>query len=91
MKHSYAAVRCRSCGVFIILKYLGPQDGSTIYTLLFPPEPIYAFLNMRCGVCGAKNQFLRTDMEYPIRDEAPPSDFYDQLPLTSVVKAPDSK
>ena len=88
MNHSYAAVRCKSCRKIIALKYLGPQDGRTIYLLTFPPPPVYAIFTLQCESCGATNQYLRTDIEHPISEEAPPADFRDQLPLTSVLTNP---
>lgn len=88
MKHSYAAIRCKSCGILIALKYLGTQDGGTIYLLVFPPLPIYGVLDMRCESCQSVNRYLRADIENRILDDAPPADFCDQLPLASVTKNP---
>lgn len=88
MKHTYAVVRCKSCGILIALKYLGTQDGGTIYLLMFPPMPVYGVLDMRCEACQSVNRYLRTDIENFILDNAPPAHFRDQLPLASVVKNP---
>jgi hypothetical protein len=85
LKHSYAVIRCKTCSTLTTLKYLGEQHGKTIHTLLFPPEPILTVFSMPCRSCGSTHDYIRTDVECIVLEQAPPSDFVDQIPLASVI------
>lgn len=92
MKHSYAALRCKMClsreiTTWILLKYFGPQDGTTFYTLQFPPPPLMLAFSMPCWTCGTTETYSRNDIQGYTTDEAPNSDFVDQIPLTSILKS----
>jgi hypothetical protein len=69
------------------MKYLGIADGKTIYTLVFPPLPLLGVFSKPCDKCGDTHQYIRTDVEAVIIDQAPPSDFVDQMPLASVISS----
>lgn len=85
VKYCYAALRCKTCATLIVLKYLGIADGKAIHTLIFPPEPILTVFSMPCGNCGKTHQYIRTDVEAINSDQAPSTDFVDQMPLASVI------
>jgi len=40
---------------------------------------------MPCGNCGKTHQYVRTDVEAINSDQAPSTDFVDQMPLASVI------
>jgi hypothetical protein len=85
VKYCYAALRCKTCATLIVIKYLGIADGKAIHTLVFPPEPMLMVFSMPCGNCGDTHQYIRTDVVAVNTDQAPPSDYVDQMPLASVV------
>jgi hypothetical protein len=89
MKHSYAVLRCKTClsreiTTWLLLKYLGPQNGSTIYTLEFPKLPKLVVFTMPCTKCGSTDTYSRNDVTALVADDPPPADFVDQMPLASV-------
>lgn len=85
VKYCYAAFRCKTCETLIVIKYLGIADGRAIHTMVFPPEPILTVFPMPCGNCGKTHQYLRTDVVAVNSDQAPTSDYVDQIPLASVI------
>ena len=85
MKYAYAVFPCKTCSKMTPLKYLGEQPGKRAYALLFPPIPIFTLVAMRCQACGSTHDYIRTDIQCVVLDQAPPSDFVDQIPTTEVV------
>jgi hypothetical protein len=91
LKHDYAVLRCKTClskktTTWLTLKYLGPQDGKTLYTIVFPPLPKLVVFFMRCPSCGSNDQYIRTDVNSLTTDQSPDPEFVDQMPEVTVVK-----
>lgn len=84
MKHCFCAVICKTCkreGVktWIALKYIGPDDGHTVYTLPLPPAPLLVLFNIQCEACGETNSYTRDDLEAVSLDQPPPAHFVEQF------------
>jgi hypothetical protein len=79
INHAYAAIRCKSCSVWILLKHLGLEDGKTGYILIFPEPPRLLTFSMRCEQCGSTSEYDRNDVKPLSVEAAPPPDFIDQL------------
>jgi hypothetical protein len=82
MEHTYAAVRCKTCvktTTWLLLKYLGPDDGKATYTLNFPPQPKPLVFNIPCWKCRKTNHCSQSDIEKVSLEQAPPSGFVDQF------------
>ena len=90
MNHSYAVVRCKKCSFVTTLKYLGPEDGKTAYTLLFPDPPWLVTFTVPCKNCGTDNRYTRHDVEAISIEQQTPEDIVDQIPAVQVeaVKLP---
>ena len=68
----------------MILKYFGPEDGKTVYNLIFPKPPRLLVFTIPCKVCGASSHYSRNDVEGLSTEEAPETGFVDQIPETVV-------
>ena len=67
----------------MIIKYLGVANGKAIHTLVFPQTPMLTVFSMPCESCGSRHQYIRTDVEAVTTEQAPPSEFVDQMSLAS--------
>jgi hypothetical protein len=46
-KYAYAAIRCKTCRIWLPLKYLGPEDGKTIDSWKWPDPPKLLIFSMK--------------------------------------------
>ena len=84
IKHAYAALQCKTCSSWLVLKYLGAEDGKTAYALVFPEPPRLVVFSIPCQKCGSTNQYSRNDVKPLSIETAPSSDFVDQIPSVVV-------
>jgi hypothetical protein len=84
MKYFYAVVRCPSCDTLSTLKYLGPDDGETVYSIIFPDPPQLLVFDMPCQSCGAKNRYARNDVQAVSVERESPEKIADQMPSVRV-------
>jgi len=83
MKHCYVGVRCKSClregrTTWLLIKYLGPDEGKTAYKLVLPPAPRMTVFNMHCESCDFNDSYSRNEAQTVSLDQAPPPDFVNQ-------------
>ena len=73
---------CLAKGIttWLVLKYLGPEDGKTIYELKFPDPPKLVVFTMKCSTCSSTDHYSRNDVEALSTEQPPDVDFVDQLP-----------
>jgi hypothetical protein len=82
-KYSFVGVRCKSClgegrTTWLLLKYLGPEEGKPPYQLILPPAPRMATFHMHCESCDVNDTYSRNEAKIVSLEQAPPPDFVNQ-------------
>jgi hypothetical protein len=82
-RYCYVGLRCKTClsegrTNWLLLKFLGLNEGKTAYKLVLPPAPRMAAFPMYCEACDTSDSYSRNEAQIVSLDKAPPPDFVNQ-------------
>ena len=82
-KYCYVGVRCKTClgegrTTWLLIKYMGPDEGKTTYKLVLPPAPRMSAFPMYCEVCDTSDSYARSEAQLVSLQQPPPPEFVNQ-------------